>query len=250
MTSPARSTLADVRRLLERVSGPDRAGWYTARCPFHDDRHPSLRFTDAGFKCLACEEHGSLADLRRRLPGASADSAASTPQAMPTPYDYVDEGGALLFRAVRKRPKGFFQRRPDGQGGWINDLKGVRLVLYRLPEVLSADPNAALLVVEGEKDADRLWAEGIPATTNPMGAGKWRPEYNEHLRRRHILILPDNDETGRRHASDVARSLHSLASEVRVLGLPDLPGKGDISDWLNVGGTIQELLTLAAVCAK
>jgi len=53
-------------------------------------------------------------------------------------YDYKDESGKLLYQAVRYEPKDFRQRRPDGKGGWIWNLEGVRRVLYRLEELLRA----------------------------------------------------------------------------------------------------------------
>jgi hypothetical protein len=162
-------------------------------------------------------------------------------------YDYRDETGAPLFQVVRKEPKAFRQRRPDGRGGWISNLDGVRRVLYRVPELLAAPKDAPVFIVEGEKDADRLAALGLVATTNPGGAGKWRPEYNEPLRGRRVVILPDNDDQGRTHTQNVAQSLYGIAAEVRILGLPRLPPKGDVSDWLDAGGTPEELERLAAV---
>jgi energy-coupling factor transporter ATP-binding protein EcfA2 len=156
-------------------------------------------------------------------------------------YDYVDELGKLLFQVVRFQPKKFAQRQPDGKGGWLWSLKGVRRVLYRLPEVVKAE---LALVVEGEKDAVALARLGLIATTCPMGAGKWQPEYSETLRSKHVVILPDNDEPGREHARQVAASLHGVAASVKMVELPGLPDKGDLSDWLNAGGTKEELLRL------
>ena len=51
---------------------------------------------------------------------------------------YTDEHGTLLFEVVRFEPKGFRQRRPDGDGGYLWKLDGVRRVLFRLPAVLAA----------------------------------------------------------------------------------------------------------------
>ena len=76
-------------------------------------------------------------------------------------YDYRDERGGCLYQVVRFEPKGFAQRRPDGNGGWIWNLDGVRQVPYRLPELLAADPDEWVLIVEGEKDADRLAGFGL-----------------------------------------------------------------------------------------
>src|SRR6266850_1768518 len=55
--------------------------------------------------------------------------------------EYNDVDRQLLFQVVRYQPKDFKQRRPDGQGAWIWNLDGVRPVLYRLPELSTADPS-------------------------------------------------------------------------------------------------------------
>jgi hypothetical protein len=123
-------------------------------------------------------------------------------------------------------------------------LNGTRRVLYRLPELLAADPEHVVHVVEGEKDADRLGTLGIVTTTCPQGAGKWRPEFNEPLRGRHVVILPDNDGAGRLHAEQVARQLAGVAASIRILDLPGLGPKGDASDWLDDGGTPETLRAL------
>ncbi len=98
-------------------------------------------------------------------------------------YDYQDETGDILFQTVRYAPKDFRQRRPYGKGGWIWNLQGVRLVLYRLPQIVEAD---TVLIVEGEKDVDAAYQLGLPsgyaATTSPMGAGKWKATYSEQLK--------------------------------------------------------------------
>jgi hypothetical protein len=151
-------------------------------------------------------------------------------------YDYTDEQGAMLYQSIRLEPKDFRQRQPDGRGGWKNNLQGVRRVLYKLPELLRAGPNRMVFIVEGEKDADRLRSIGLVATTNAMGAGKWLPDYNAPLKGRNVTILPDNDDPGRKHAEQVTAHLLAVAASVRVIHLPGLPEKGDVSDWLNAGG--------------
>ena len=114
-------------------------------------------------------------------------------------------------------------------------------VLYRLPEVVSADQ---VFVVEGEKDSDRLGGLGLTVTTNVGGAGKWRTEYSDSLKNKDVVILPDNDEPGRKHAAQVARSLSGKAKSIKVVELPGLPPKGDVSDWLDAGGTLDQLIDL------
>src|SRR5262249_704766 len=98
-------------------------------------------------------------------------------------YDYLDEAGEHLFQVVRYEPKDFRQRRPDGRGGYINNLKDTRRVPYRLPELVKAvAAGETIYIPEGEKDVDNLRAIGLVATTNPGGIKKWRDEYSEHLR--------------------------------------------------------------------
>ena len=86
-------------------------------------------------------------------------------------YDYLDEQGKLLSQKVRNPPgsmQRFWQRRPDGKGGWINNTQGVRKVLYRLPELLEAIASErTILVVEGEKDAGQPVAHRHPGDLQP-----------------------------------------------------------------------------------
>ncbi len=229
---------------------------HTARCPAHDDRKNSLSIGvgDDGRVLLHCfagcttERIVSVLgfhmfDLFPNKAGKHGRARRAEREIVAT-YDYRGADGALLFQVVRYADKSFRQRRPDGQGGWISNLDGVERVPYRLPELLAADPNEIVYIPEGEKDADRLSALGLVATCNPGGAGKWKDSYSEVLRGRTVVILVDNDDAGRRHAQMVARSLALVGCVVRIVALPDLPPKGDVSDFLDKGGTLGELVRL------
>jgi hypothetical protein len=168
-------------------------------------------------------------------------------------YDYQDENGALLFQVVRYPApwKTFRQRqpllldaKPKRRTDWQWDLDGITPVLYRLPQLLAADPGEIVWYPEGEKDVDRLISLGLVATTNPMGAGKWRPHYAEWLKGRDIVLLEDNDAEGRRHGDVVERALVGMARSVKRLRFEDLPEGGDVSDWLDAGHTHEELIEL------
>jgi hypothetical protein len=162
-----------------------------------------------------------------------------------TYFVYRDEAGAPIFRSVRTPEKRFWQSPADGHGGWVKPSKGcmdgVRLVPYRLPEVLEALAHGRTIVIaEGEAKVDLLWSWNVPATCNSGGAGKWRPEYSAYLRGADVVILPDNDEPGRQHASTVAASLKEAGASVRVLDLPGIPLKGDVINWAAAGGTREQ----------
>ena len=161
-------------------------------------------------------------------------------------YDYKSENGTFLFQVVRYEPKDFRQRRQAGRGGWIWNLQDTRRVPYLLPELVKAvAAGETIYVPEGEKDVDNLRAIGFAATTNPGGCKKWRSEYSEHLRGADVVVLPDNHLEGREHGDQVVASLRGIARRVRVLDIgkqwADCPDKGDISDWLAAGGTIETL---------
>lgn len=154
-------------------------------------------------------------------------------------YTYVDETGAPAHHVIRmehpEKPKEFVQRAVDGK--W--SIKHIRTVLYNLPAIIASD---WVVIVEGEKDADSLIRLGLPATTNAMGASKWKPEYSEFLRGKDVVILPDNDEPGRRHADLIAGHIAGIAKTIRVITISQLP-KGDVTDWLEQeGGSNDRLL--------
>jgi DNA-binding transcriptional ArsR family regulator len=127
-------------------------------------------------------------------------------------------------------------------GTWEWRLDGVETFPYRIGEVLATDASVPVLIPEGEKDVDSLWLLGIAATSNPFGAGKWKPQYNDFLKGRKIIILPDNDEPGRKHAEDVLSQLSGVAASVRIVALPGLSRGGDVSDWLAADHTKDDLL--------
>lgn len=193
-----------------------------------------------------CDFAGAIETLAGRPAFRPAASALGPIKAI---YDYTNEEGVLLFQALRFEPPGrdkqFRQRTGPDQAKW--SIEGVRIVPYRLPELIEDVALGHLVfVVEGEKDANTLRSLNVPATTNPMGAGKWREDFNEIFRDADVVICGDNDEVGRAHVELVARNLHGAARRVRALDLkqfwPDIGESDDISDWLARGeGTVERL---------
>jgi 5S rRNA maturation endonuclease (ribonuclease M5) len=240
--------------LLERLDGvrPSGPSRWTARCPAHDDRKPSLTVEQAEDRALVKCHAGDGCPVEEivaaaGLPGGVSalfdgyplDGQRGLGEIVAT-YPYVDEHEELLFEAVRFTPKGFRQRRPDGDGGWTWKLDQTRRVLYRLPRVLEAVKRGEdVMVVEGERDVHELERLGVVATCNPGGAGKWRDEFTETLRGAKVTVVADRDEPGRKHARRVAESLRGVAAHVSVVE----PRTGnDIADHLTAGGTLAELV--------
>ena len=235
-----------------------------------------------------CPQDRVLSALKEKALWPSSKGAGHTPlrkKELLATYGYKDAAGDLLFEVCKFRnpdgSKTFSQRRPIPGGGsilgirageyqcfdnsatWypvgrkgagpmaaVKNFAAVQLVPYRLPELLAADPTVPVYLGEGEKDVDRLRGLGVTATCNAMGAGKWRKEYNQYFRGKAVVIVPDNDEPGRDHAQKVARSLHGIAASVKIVELPDLPAKGDVSDWLDAGGTVEYLQVLVELAPE
>ena len=210
---------------------------YTARCPAHDDRTPSLSVAvgDNGRILLNCHSGCDFRSIVSSLGLRPHDLMPPKTRAeIQRTYDYHNHDGQLLFQVVRYAPKDFRQRRPDGSGNWIWNLKNTTRVPYQLPKLNGVED---VCIVEGENDADRLWQEDVPATTNAGGAGKWTAHLTKALVEvgvKRVSIIPDNDTVGKQHADNVATSCVKHGLEARIVTLPDVNEKGDVSDYLQM----------------
>lgn len=227
-------------------------------CPWRPDSDSAaFAVDDRGWHDHVTKESGSIIDLVARVRHNGDMMSAQqelgehyslTPASEVKPsrkivkvYDYLDLNGKLVHQTIRYEPKEFSQRRPDPDnlGKWKWDLNGIATVLYRWPEW---HDSSWVILCEGEKDADNLAELGLPATTVAMGAGKWSKHHSEAVRGKRLAIVPDVDGPGRGHAVKVAQEVDGIASEVRIVQLPD--GHKDVSDWLEAGGSKKELMAL------
>ena len=201
------------------------------------------------YKLARPQINGNIADALEREFGMEKD-----PQFQKrgkdeiTVYDYIGDHGVLEYQVVRTDfqdgSKTFRQQRPDGQGGWIKNLKGINRIPYNLPAVLH-HKDKPVFIVEGEKAADKLNEIGVLATTNNGGSGQWTEEHSQWLKDRRVVVMPDNDEVGVKHGAKVINTLIGVASQIKLLDLSDqLPPKGDIVDWLDTGKTKHQLFAL------
>jgi len=173
-------------------SGKYLARW-SARCPAHDDRTPSLSISLTRDRLLVhchakCQTEDVVSAVGLQMSDLYLSSSAPAPKTnaheksspklesinsntsnqpskpnkkdgrsgrIEETYDYYDTEGTLLYQVVRFEPKGFRQRRTDPKGGWIWSMKGVERIPYQLPEMLEAiGEGHPILIVEGEKDVE------------------------------------------------------------------------------------------------
>jgi hypothetical protein len=167
---------------------------------------------------------------------------------------YADLGGKPVYWRIRCK-------HPQSGEKWIRPMHWTGssyalgdppkpaegLPLYRLPELMAADPAEPVLIVEGEWCADHLQKAGLIATTSgscsSASGADWTP-----LRGRHCLLWPDNDVPGRKYAEDVSAILRALSCTVESFDVESLasPLKGDAVDWLAIhpDATTADLLSL------
>jgi 5S rRNA maturation endonuclease (ribonuclease M5) len=230
--------LLEQRDLHPKATG---VGKWESCCPAHADRVPSLSIGSGADDrvLLHCQAGCELTDVLASLDLTAGDLFAADGNGRPAvEYVYTDAAGEVVMKVARRPGKRFAQARPDGSGGWVWNLQGVERVLYRLPRVLAGVAlEQTVYIAEGEKDVAALERAGVIATTNPGGAGKWRPAYSKALAGGDIIIIADRDEAGRRHAEDVARSLVKQKCAVRIVEAAE--GK-DAHDHLAAGLGVED----------
>ena len=248
----------EVQRFLGKLDGVRANGnnW-SARCPCrNDDNNPSLSIGqgDDGRVLVTCHR-GIPCDVDEICESVGLTVAELMPPkqekkprklTLVASYDYRDEEGNLIFQKQRlvdeEGKKTFVQRRVDPETGeWVKNLDGVDKVLYNLPRVKSARENKETVwVVEGEKDVDTLSQLKIPATTMPGGAGKWLDIHTAPLAGMSVIVVADNDDAGKKHATEVAQRLTEAGCTVS-LRISRVKAKADVSDHLDAGLTLEDL---------
>ena len=189
-----------------------------------NDKCLSVNEAKGTFYCHHCHWTGNLAELNGNGNGNSNGNHANTH------YLYCDEQGQALYRKVRSSQKNFWFEHPDGAGGWTSGATGIRRVPYRLTELIKSE--ATVYIVEGEKDVDTLVNHGLVATCNDSGAGKWKPEFNEFLKDRDVVVLEDNDKPGRKHGKVISEGLYGVARSIKIVRFTELDKGGDVTDFL------------------
>ena len=239
----------DLRQLATALCGDISGSQVLAPGPGHsaEDRSLSVKLDSkardgfvvhsfAGDDPITCRDHVraklGLSTFKPKKKTNGKTRGASKPWSpVISRYVYRQADGTPYLQVCRTQAKQFFQNHWNGQM-WVTGKPDGAKVPYRLPELLAAPLTAKVHLVEGEKDADVLVKLGFTATTNSGGAANWSDDLNEYFRDRHVYIHEDNDEEGRKRVQRIARALDPIAASVRIIRLPGLPPKGDVSDWL------------------
>lgn len=239
----------EINELLNRLDHvKEQGGYWTAHCPAHDDRHSSLSISQGKggkilLKCHAgCETSDIVGALRLQMSDLFTYErqpkkiSYAPKEYIPrgeaiASYEYRDDAGNLLAVKDRFPDKVMMWRHLSPDGKWLYGTGGKEIPLYMHDKI-----SNPVYLVEGEKDVDTLRSGGLSAVTSPNGAGSWKDSYTRQLRGYDVIIIPDNDEPGKKHAKAESDALLGEAASVKLLDLlqlwKDIPEKGDVTDYV------------------
>jgi len=254
---------------LERVKGTGDAVVASCPVPSHGqgrgDRNPSLsvRWED-GKTLLNCQTDCHVQDIVLAL-GLEWPDLFDEPLKLGTEWGvkvaewvYAKPDGSPYFlverwqNAVGKR---FVQRVhgnvfPPGHAR-AGQMKpgyppGFKPCLFNLPAVLAeARAGGTVYVVEGEKSVSAARQLGLVATTGPNGAKAWQSYYADWLAgASQVFVVCDNDNDGRRYASEVVASIRVKGLPCRAVGVAVDQPKADLYDHVVAGYTADDLVPL------
>lgn len=220
----------------------------------HDDLKPKQNIS----KAFSNSKNSSYNDPGKGkgfdLKDSSKGNTSNCHKKIVANYYYEDEQGNTLYKICRrewmdkgKRKKDFMAYSKDNNS-WNFGIKNTRHVIYKLPEVLTAiEEEEIIFFLEGEKCVEKIFQLGLVGTTTAFGArgfSAYSKAYAPSLRGANVVILPDNDESGRVFAKEVLNAVKNEAKSIKTIELPGLKLKGDIVDWVENGGTREDLITL------
>jgi archaellum biogenesis ATPase FlaH len=238
-------------------------------CPFHDDHNPSLSVNlETGlFHCFGCQAGGDVFAFYQKLKGVPFTDALrdighmtglegkpTAPKVVGT-FEYHDESGQVVYLKQRIEPGRNGQKKEfifyHMEEGRKVPGRGRDPIPFNLPKILTA--IGPIYLTEGEAKADLLNEWGLTATSFDTGSSvpstatlkNWRRTYLPYFQGKEgVIIIPDNDDPGRKYATFLASELKAIAGSIKIVNLPGLSPKGDVIDWFKAGGTREQFIDL------
>lgn len=227
------------KRVGQRVSG---------RCPTteHEDKNPSFSF-DVEKDAWACScGNGKGSELRDRLgwKWSGAIDKPSVKETKRTEYKLLDRDGNYVASHIRfdypDRPKAFVWS-VNGVTG-LGGKSSTAMPLYRVHEAIKAPEDAPIYLTEGEKACDALACRGVAAVSTTCGAQSTpTDDVLQDLSGRKVILWPDADDAGERHAKTIQESLERLGIDWDIIDWPEAKEGDDADDYFNRGGTLDAI---------
>ena len=250
MMAPTAGPVGLVLSKLHGVKG-NGAG-FKALCPGHDDRKASLSIGEgvdgeALVYCFAGCGTPSILDkidltMRDLFPVREGTVRKSPPRADSrtpgkiTRYEVQDVTGKhTRVHGREDHPNGEKSIWWERSGG-IRGLGGIKLADLKLYGIDRLQTDGVVIVTEGEKAADALLSNNIPAVGTVTGAsGTPGDDTLRPLLSRPVYLWPDNDDQGRKHMQRIGAALLRLGHrDLRSIDWKDAPDKGDAADLVSL----------------
>ena len=237
------------------------SGWWEAKCPYHNDRNPSLNFSEDGYNCFGCGATGHINQLAEKVgvrePQSNGRATSNGTVTSATAMEALTKNRSLrpenikLFKIqFNERTQEYLYRDPEWPDGtkrrkkfdgskpkyrWEKYQQG-KVDLYGLSYAREID-TAHVYLVGGEPDTWTMIQAGLPAVSFTLGEGKI-PNAGVHTLAQSgfqsVSIIYDLDPTGDEGSLEAARRLKAEGLDVEVLPLPEhLPPKSDLTDLYN-----------------
>jgi len=241
------------------------SGWWEAKCPYHNDRNPSLNFSEDGYNCFGCGATGHInqlaEDLGIREPQSNGRATGNGTVTSATAMEALTKNRSLQPAEIERLGISFNQatqtycyRDPEwpddtirhkafnGSGQkyrWEKYQKG-KVDVYGLRFALAiyeTKNTSQFYLVEGEPDVWTMQQARLPAVSFTSGATSV-PEAGVRTLAEagitEVSIIYDLDDAGRTGSMKAAKALEAGGIEVEVLNLPEhLPTSSDITDLYN-----------------
>lgn len=225
-------------------------------CPCHADRKQSLEITRGTKRyMLKCYAGCNYRDIWRAVGIQDRDftlddgtprreinypAFTPTPKQPTTPQPYnPDDFFHYTYYSLDGKAAGTKHRHKTNKRimRWFNYAVNT-IYTPDLERLMDAD---TIYYVEGEKDAVTLHQNGLAAFTCG-GANEWADACAKWTQGKNLIIFSDNDAPGIECAKQVYNSCKAIARSVKVIIPTPNMVKGDITDFIENGGNIAELL--------
>ncbi len=224
-------------------------------CLYHDDKTESAFLTLGNDKVLHyCQVCGSIYHRCKKDAGLWTDyqSLQQTAKRVSKKqywlekysqarYDFhnisTGEYVSTKFRIVDRDGKKQFPQGHYNDNVWIDGLEGIDISLSvfcsgHIEQLQQAIKQGTLICYTGgEKDTLTLWKYGYVAFS--CGAVRtFKQALIPYLEDANVIVFGDNDPPGRADADRIA-GLINMVGRAKVVIPPDVPEKGDISDYMS-----------------
>jgi putative DNA primase/helicase len=270
-----------IDKVLESLGDySERGDEYRAKCPSHQgesDDSLAVREDDDGKVLLHCHTGCDFEEIVDALGLDMSDlfskngqaSGAGKPVGPPPKEDRVagtlsvedlpgDSSEYMVFEKEDgtayyiQRHKGAVYRvvgfDEDGDPILAAGLGDIEPILFGLPILREAIATGKPVIhTEGCKDALTAQRQLGMAGVTSGSCTSWKSEFvQDYEGAEEVWIVPDNDDEGRAYAQQIAQDLAGVVPTIKIVDLPGLPEKGDLTDWMDAGHTKEELLELVA----